>query len=244
METTFIYGLKDPRTDIIRYIGKTNNIEKRLEHHIANREYLNSHKNSWIKGLINNGISPKLEIIDEVPVDNWQFWEKHYIKLFKSFGAKLVNGSEGGDGGVTKEVAEKISKARKGRFYGKNSHRAKVVFQYGMNGFFIRKWDSMNMAAKELGIDRSGITRCCSDKYSENSCGGYMWSLRMAGKLKYKNKREKPVLQIDMNGNVVIEWSSCKEAVGDMGITKRYLNSICRRGNAYRGFYWKYKNES
>ncbi len=244
METTFIYGLKDPRTDIIRYVGKTDDTDKRIISHIANREYRDTYKDRWIQTLIRDGVSPDIEIIDEVSKDNWEFWEKHYIKLFKSLGAKLVNTADGGKGGVSAEVAEKISKARMGRFYGKNNHRAKFVFQYGMNGFFMRKWDSMNMAAKELGIDRGGITKCCSDKYYENSCGGYMWSHRMAGKLKYKNRKEKPVLQADRKGEVVMEWSSCKEAVVGMNISSKYLNSICRKGKAYRGFYWKYKNES
>ena len=48
------------------YIGKTNNIVKRR---------LN-HKRSF-------GFDISIAIIDEIPSDEWKFWEKHYISLFK-----------------------------------------------------------------------------------------------------------------------------------------------------------------
>lgn len=35
--TTFIYTLSDPRTNEIRYIGKANNISKRLFSHLQGR---------------------------------------------------------------------------------------------------------------------------------------------------------------------------------------------------------------
>lgn len=34
METTFIYSLKDPRTNEIKYVGKSNNPKNRLNRHI------------------------------------------------------------------------------------------------------------------------------------------------------------------------------------------------------------------
>lgn len=35
MENYYIYALIDPTDNIIKYIGKTNNIEKRLKKHIS-----------------------------------------------------------------------------------------------------------------------------------------------------------------------------------------------------------------
>ena len=40
----------------------------------------------------------KLEIIDEVPVDEWMYWEKYWIEQFRQWGFKLVNGNKGGAG--------------------------------------------------------------------------------------------------------------------------------------------------
>lgn len=36
MNTKFIYTLSDPNTGLVRYVGKTNNIRKRLSSHLSN----------------------------------------------------------------------------------------------------------------------------------------------------------------------------------------------------------------
>lgn len=96
MNTTFIYSLEDPITGQIRYVGKSNNIKKRLvQHRFDNHK---SYKTNWIKSLKDNNLEPILNIIDEVPKEEWSFWEKHYISLYKSWGFKLTNGTDGGDG--------------------------------------------------------------------------------------------------------------------------------------------------
>lgn len=96
MATTFIYSLNCPVTGEPRYIGKTNNLESRLKYHLKEKNH--SHKTNWIKFLKKNNLEPNIEEIDIIPNDNWQFWEKHYISLYKSWGFKLVNGTNGGDG--------------------------------------------------------------------------------------------------------------------------------------------------
>ena len=50
---TFIYGLCDPETNEIRYIGKSNQPKKRLQDHIYSCERTVTHKNNWIKSLLN-----------------------------------------------------------------------------------------------------------------------------------------------------------------------------------------------
>jgi len=114
--STFIYGLVDPVSGFIRYIGKSDNPEHRLKSHIDNRNYSNTHKNNWIKSLISKGVRPTMEIIDEVPYENWIAREIETITLFKSAGANLVNGTLGGEGVTqTPEIRKKISESNKGR---------------------------------------------------------------------------------------------------------------------------------
>lgn len=103
---TNIYGLSDPRKpEMIRYIGKTIiYIEDRLNAHIsdANKKELRGkgqRKNNWIYGLLEQGVKPITSLIAIVRTSQWEEKEKHYIKLFKSFGAKLTNGTDGGDTG-------------------------------------------------------------------------------------------------------------------------------------------------
>ncbi len=93
---TFIYILIDPITNLVRYVGKSDNPKKRLAVHSCRTE--KNYKHSWIVSLKNKHLKPIIEIIDEVPIEEWRFWEKHYISLFKSWGYNLTNLTEGGEG--------------------------------------------------------------------------------------------------------------------------------------------------
>ena len=46
----YIYTLTDPRDNTIKYIGKTNDIEKRLYRHLTEKNN-NSKKSNWIKNF-------------------------------------------------------------------------------------------------------------------------------------------------------------------------------------------------
>lgn len=97
METTFIYSLSDPITNEIRYIGKSNDLRKRLYAHIKEcKSEMRSHKISWVRSLLNKNQRPIIEIIDEVPSSEWEFWESFWISQFLSWGIRLVNISPGG----------------------------------------------------------------------------------------------------------------------------------------------------
>ena len=48
----------------------------------------------------------------------------------------------------------------------------KKVNQYDLSGKYIRTFNSINRAAKELNISNN-ISLCCKNKI--NSCGGYYW---------------------------------------------------------------------
>lgn len=107
MKTTFIYALNCPITGATRYIGKAGNPKHRLSCHLHARE--NCHRTNWIRSL--GGRSPILEVLDEVPENEWMFWEVEYIRLYRALGFKLVNGTSGGDGtfNPSKETRQKMS---------------------------------------------------------------------------------------------------------------------------------------
>lgn len=101
MESTFIYSLIDPRNGDVRYIGKSDKPKERLSCHLSERLYderINKHKVNWLKSLIKENLKPELFILDQVNIDDWKFWEQHYISLYRSFGFNLVNLTVGGDG--------------------------------------------------------------------------------------------------------------------------------------------------
>lgn len=135
-ESTFIYRLRDPETQEIRYVGKANNPEDRLKQHIAHsqNQAKGTHAGYWIASLRKRGLTPLLEIIEEVPFSLWQerelYWINHYLQL----GHPLTNTYFGGVGvgmvppevrakmaashtgkKVPREVVEKSAASRRGR---------------------------------------------------------------------------------------------------------------------------------
>jgi hypothetical protein len=93
-----IYTLTDPRTNQVRYVGKTKQLLKfRFNNHytLYNHKY---YKACWIKSLRSLNLKPIIEIIDEVEENNWKFWEQYWISQFKTWGFKLTNMTNGGDG--------------------------------------------------------------------------------------------------------------------------------------------------
>lgn len=51
--------------------------------------------------------------------------------------------------------------------------RMKKIKQYELNGDFVREWESIDMAERELSIDGSCISRCCKGK--SKTAGGFIW---------------------------------------------------------------------
>ena len=101
---TYIYTLSDHNGNV-RYVGKSDNPTKRLWTHISeSKKGFDNHKHRWMRWLLKNENFPILDIIDEVFVDDWRFWESYWIEQFKAWGFKLTNSTKGGDGGITKKI--------------------------------------------------------------------------------------------------------------------------------------------
>ena len=51
--------------------------------------------------------------------------------------------------------------------------KAKPVYQYDLDGNFIKKWDSRVSAGRACDILANNISACCNG--SKKSAGGYIW---------------------------------------------------------------------
>jgi group I intron endonuclease len=99
--TAYIYGLSDPLTKEVRYIGKTNDLHKRYLRHLSRSQRETNHRACWIKHLLNNGVKPEMFIVETVKDDDWQEAERFWLIQFRVAGARLVNTTDGGTGGKT-----------------------------------------------------------------------------------------------------------------------------------------------
>jgi len=132
MKVTFIYSLCDPDTLEIRYIGKSNNPQKRYYYHLIDK--MSTHKVHWIQSLLTIGKVPILQILEECDESVWAETERKWIAYYRELGYNLTNGTNGGEGTfhptdgtrkkmskwqigkiVSEETRRKISEANKGK---------------------------------------------------------------------------------------------------------------------------------
>lgn len=93
--TTSIYGLFCPIDGKLKYVGKSGNPVRRLKDHMLDVRDMPVEKLLWVDEMKRKKLKPILEILDEVSVDNWQYWENFYIEYFKSLGIQLLNKRSG-----------------------------------------------------------------------------------------------------------------------------------------------------
>jgi hypothetical protein len=192
MENTFIYALSDPRDNQIRYIGKANKPKDRYNNHYNSSRDKDTHKRNWINSVRKDGFRPEMIVLDEVPKTEWQYWEKFYICLFKTWGFNLVNYTNGGDGSTfgnkgswkkgniphnkgvpcSDETRKKISDKLSGTT---NVSSYKPIIQYDLNYNLIKKYKCIKDAIDESnGLFSYGrISNCLTGKRKHHR--GFVW---------------------------------------------------------------------
>lgn len=88
-----IYGLYDPETDELRYIGKAKDSQARLARHVYERR-LDRPVCRWIWELYDRALIPKLKVLERVEQDEWERAERRHIAANK--GPHLLNVADGG----------------------------------------------------------------------------------------------------------------------------------------------------
>jgi hypothetical protein len=126
-EVRVIYALADPCTLAVRYIGVTSKPPKeRLARHISEAMAApvdsTSHRIRWLRALIKAGNKPTLSVLRTVSGDDaWQSAERAEIARAKAGGARLVNGTDGGDGTTGRkwrpgaELKKRLADAMRGK---------------------------------------------------------------------------------------------------------------------------------
>lgn len=101
MEWYTLYYLCDPEDLICRYVGITKSPVNRVKQHVKEAKIRKAitHKNNWIFSLLQRGVAPKLEILEEgLTLEEARRLEVETIEYFRYLGFNLVNTSAGGDG--------------------------------------------------------------------------------------------------------------------------------------------------
>lgn len=159
MKTTFIYFLRDPINPIKGYVGKSDNPKGRCVNHLVDSR--KNKRTCWLKSLATRQLKPVLEVIAKVADDNWEFWERSYIRAYLGLGFDLMNGTAGGDGGATMA----------GKQHSQATREKQSAAQSGEKGYWFGKKQSPETCTKKSEIK-------LGKKKSDNTSGfvGVSWS--------------------------------------------------------------------
>lgn len=255
METhTHIYALTCPDTDQVRYVGKSNNPSKRLYSHLTDGRL--NHRHNWLMSLKLNGKTPKLEILDTVKIEEWAFWEMHYISLYKSFGFNLLNRTNGGEGiGFHNKKTRRSFSGEKNPMFGKKRPDfAKISSEERKGKTFDEIYGKEKSTSIRNKISNSGkkpknFSKEVKQKFSDQMRKMVnLESTRFAmsknsffkGKIGQLSPYAKPIIQYDLDGNFIKEWGSISDA--DRFFGGNAIKQCLSRGtNRSRGFKWNYK---
>ena len=124
---------------------------------------------------------------------------------------------------------------------GKTSLRFKMICQYDETGNFIKRWDKIADASKDLDIPAGNIVNTC--KYKVKSAGGYQW--RYEGdeppSSLIRRTNGKKVNQINKNGDIIKTWNSLLEASRNLNMHSSGINNACNgKIKTSGGYYWEY----
>lgn len=220
VEKTFIYILKDPISNEIKYVGKSDNPSKRFSEHIRKSKYKKTYKNNWINGLKSKGQLPILEIIDTVDNNNWGDYEKKWISFYRELGCDLTNLTDGGDGGnfgdkINKLISEKL----KNRVFSEETIKL------------------MSESAKKRKLSEQGRKSLSEKRKGEkNPMYGKKQSIYCI------ESQYKPVIQLTNDGEIIKEWKSLKEVSEYLLINRNTIRMVCNNQRKSAGGYkWKFK---
>jgi len=170
----YIYTLSDPETNDIKYVGKTNNTSRRFKKHTSKSTLLNENtiKSKWILSLMDRGFLPIFEVLDNGDDNVINDLEIYWISQLKSWGYKLNNMTDGGDGFKGNNNSQKRSEYS--RFLIKmNNKSRKDIIQFDLDNNFINHHLSAHDAERETGFHRPHISGCCKGLKGYDTCHGY-----------------------------------------------------------------------
>lgn len=120
----YVYGLIDPITAELRYIGYSMHPEERnLQHYYPSKLKKRGHRNHWLKGLLRIGKRAEMIMLEAYPTKKEAGQaETELIEYYRWIGCNLTNQALGGEGGSTRlgqtnspEMRANISKGQMGK---------------------------------------------------------------------------------------------------------------------------------
>lgn len=151
--------------------------------------------------------------------------------------------------------------------YESRKKMGKPIYQFNMNGDFIKEWISASEIENILHIGHSQVAAVCN--YKHGYTHGFVWRYkndsifkkyklgttelkeiikfkthkRVSKKGKNLNNCSKTVYQFDTNGNFIKEYPSCSEVARCNNISGGAISNAAKNNLKSMGFLWSYENK-
>lgn len=218
----FIYCYTSPSGK--KYVGQTcRSLKERYEN---GRGYLNS--TAFLGAIQKYGFeSFEVKILEEVKLDNLDKQEKYWIEALNTI---VPNGYNIKSGGTNE--------------YSKRSKRSTKVYQFDLNGNFIKVYESLREAAIDNNTNYQSISAVLRGVRAQHNGYIYRYSNDKPEKVELKKTSGRLTAQLNQEGKIIQVFPSANKAAEGLGKDKnagRNIRLVCegKRKTAY-GFGWKY----
>jgi hypothetical protein len=223
-----VYGLIDPRTNLIKYVGITKrNLELRLSEHINTRRKYNTYKIKWIDKLKSIQLLPTIILIENnLTKESACEKEIYYIDFYKS--NKLVNGTTGGESGfqVKKSSINRLKISLTGR---------SLSEEHKKNIGIASQRPCTESAKKKL-------RKKAKKQWSNPELLNKMKERVGSNNPNYGGSKG-PVCQLNDEGIVLNEYNCIGDAATALGINQKSLRGTINRGTRLDGCFYKFKKD-
>lgn len=159
--------------------------------------------------------------------------EKKLIQQYQTRNPEYgYNIAKGGTGGITCRDGEHPS--------------SKKVYQYNLDGTFIREWENAQRASEELHICVSDIHATCRENNGVRQAGHYIWTYHdqdCVDKYVRLTGSRDAILQIDDKFNIVQRYDCISYVDDNVYNRERVTNCCMRKSLTHKGYYWCYEKD-
>lgn len=229
-----IYKITSPSGKI--YIGESININRRWKKY-KRLDCKGQHKlyNSFNKyGVLKH----VFKIIEECSFNNLYIRERYWQEYYKA--VELGNNCLYTNTKYKKAIFSKIIRDK----MSKNNTSKRKIIQFSLNEKFIKEWESITLASKELNIIKSSIQKVVLG--NRKKAGNFRWVYKEKYNNKYKFKslisnKIKSVEQLDLKNNLIKTYPSLISVELD-GFSSKSVSAVCNNYyNTHLGFKWMFK---
>ena len=236
-----IYTLSDPRTDVVRYVGVTFRARRRFNEHLSRA--MNgggTYRDCWIRSLVNAGIRPAYQVIEQGQGAGWQDRERFWIAHYRIEG-KLTNLTDGGDGTPGLPPSEKcrqaVSLAHKGIPYPPG--RASAMLGKNHTPEALEKIRAAGTGRKHSELTKAKLSRARKGKKPSPKAVAASVAARTGKKLTEDHKRKISDKTVNRKMVLVVEtgkvFDSITAASQSLMVSEASINQAIRKGFRCKG---------